>query len=355
MARKARIAFLLQMFGIGGMPKWLYHVAKSLQDEFEFYFIATHSDYVRPEYRQVARVAVLPFNKWILAAYLKWQRIDIAQVANLELYKLAAQVAGVPVVIERTDGLRGGAALNPKDGLDAVICSTEGVASLVRDMIAPDRVHVIYNGFDLKGYKRIAPERFGFSDQDIIVGRTSRLAAGKNISLLIQALIELRRDPKNQGVRLVICGGDNTQQGAQPMLDQLKREAEPLGESVVFTGEVFDTRAITLGYDIATCTSNENNEGIPNSLIEAMAAGKSVVATEVGDIPELVQHGKTGLLVREKDLEGLLKALKVLIGDVEKRRAMGSAARQRIEQDFDLASQVDRYAELYRRLLDTKP
>lgn len=351
MARKARIAFLLQMFGIGGMPKWLYQVAKSLQDEFDFYFIATHSDYVRPEYREVARVAVLPFNKWILAAYLKLQRIDIAQVANLELYKLAAQVAGVPIIIERTDGLRGGAALNPKHGLDAVICSTEGVAKLVREMIAPDRVHVIYNGFDLDSYAGVRRKRFGFSDKDIIIGRTSRLAAGKNISLLIQALIELRRDPKYQGVRLVICGGDNTQDGAQPMLKQLQKEAEPLGESVVFTGEIFDTRAITLGYDIATCTSNENNEGIPNSLIEAMAAGKPVVATGVDDIPELVQHGETGLLVGEKDLDRLVKALKILITDAEKRRMVGVAARKRIEQDFDLAKQVDRYASLYRQLL----
>ena len=138
------------------------------------------------------------------------------------------------------------------------------------------------------------------------------------------------------------------------MMVQLKREALPLGDSVVFTGEVFDTRAITLGFDIATCTSNENNEGIPNSLIEAMAAGKPIVSTRVGDIAELVIEGKSGLLFKEKDSQELVRALSVLVEDGDLREQYGKAGINRIKKDFDLVNQIKQYATLYQELLKSK-
>lgn len=351
---RTRVACLLQMFGIGGMPKWLYQLAGELQDEFEFTFIATHSKAVVPEYRQVAKVVVLPPNKWALAAYLALRRFDIAQVANLRVYTEAARLAGVPVIIERTDGLRGGAALGDKRGLDAVIASTRGIVPQLEQLIAPSKIHVIYNGVDTSRFENATIERLGFAPEDVIIGRTSRLAGGKNISLLIRAVIELRKQPAYGHVRLVICGGDTTQPGAVPMLEQLRNEAAPLGDSVAFTGEVFDTTAITLGYEIATCTSLPNNEGIPNSLIEAMAAGRPVVASRVDDIPELVEDGRTGLLFTSDDLNGLVEALKKLIDDKELREQMGAAGKAKIAAEFDLKQQSQKYAALYRQLLAAK-
>ena len=351
---KPRVAFLLQMFGIGGMPKWLFNVAKELKDEFEFYFIATHSNYVVDEYRHVAQVAVLPLRKWALARYLFLNRIDIAQVANLRLYADAAKLARVPVVIERADGLRGGSALNSKEGLDAVIASAEGVVPHLEKLISPEKIHLIRNGIDTNALQLTEAERFGFGPEDVIVGRTSRLAEGKNISLLIRAMIEIRKQSEYEHLRLVICGGDTTQEGAPPMLDQLKQEALPLGESVVFTGEVFDPSAITQGYDIATCTSMPNNEGIPNSLIEAMAAGKAVVATNVGNIDELVIAHKTGLLVESDDLDSLVEALRRLVDDKKMRAAMGRAGRVEVMRDYELAKQAKKYADLYGALLSKK-
>ena len=354
MASKPRIAYILQMFGIGGMPKWLYNLARCLQDEFEFYFVATHSDYVVPQYREVARVATLPFRRRILQAYLMWHRIDLVQMANLRLYADAALAARVPVVMERTDGLRSGAALNPKHGLDAVIASTQGTVPAIARLIDRSRIHVIYNGVDIDHFAHARPQRYGFAPHDIVIGRTTRLAGGKNISLLIRAVIEIRQNPAYQHVRLVICGGNTTQRGAVPMLAELKREAAPLGDSVVFTGEVFDPAPIVRGYDIATCTSRPNNEGIPNSLIEAMAAGKPVVATAVDDIPELVADGHNGLLVPSDDLHELVKALKTLIDDESLRQRLGTAGQGRVRRDFCLEKQVAKYAALYHRLIQEK-
>jgi len=351
MNSKPRVACLLQMFGVGGMPKWLYRLAGELGQDYEFTFIATHSKYVIPEYRKVAKVVTLPFTRWALAAYLFARRIDIAQVANLHLYVEAARLARVPSVIERVDGLRSGAALGSKEGVDAVIASTKGIIPRLEKLIAPAKIHLIYNGVDLMAYAGVTPERFGFQGDDVIIGRTSRLADGKNVSLLIRAVIELRKDQGYQHVRLVICGGDTTQPGAKPILKHLKVEASPLGKSAVFAGETIATEAITCGYDIATCTSRPNNEGIPNSLIEAMAAGKPVVASSVDDIPELVEQGRTGLLFASDDLNGLVAALKELVDDKGRRQQMGAAGKERISNDFEIKTQARKYAQLYDELL----
>lgn len=351
MKSKPRIACVLQMFGIGGMPKWLYRLAGELGGEFEFTFVATHSSTVVPEYKKVARVVVLPFNKWALATFLFVNRIDIAQVANLRLYVDAARLAGVPTVIERVDGLRSGAALGAKQGVDAVIASTKGIVPQLKTLIDKDRIHTIYNGIDIENLAGLQPERFGYSSNDVIIGRTSRLAGGKNIPLLIQAVRKLRSDPKYLHVRLVICGGDTTQPGSMPMLARLREEAKDLGDNVIFTGERLDSERVTAGYDIATCTSRPNNEGIPNSLIEAMAFGKPVVASAVDDIPELVEQDRTGYLFPSDSVDGLVDALKRLIDDHQLRQRMGDAGRQKIEREFDLKKQAPKYANLYRVLL----
>jgi glycosyltransferase involved in cell wall biosynthesis len=350
---KPRVAFLLQMFGIGGMPKWLYRLASQLRDEFDFIFIATHSSHVIKEYRQVAKVVVLPLNKWVLAAYLFLNRVDIVQTANLRVYIDAARIARVPVVIERVDGVRGGAALGDKTGLDAVIASTKGITTRLKTMIDEKKIHVIYNGVPSPDPGQQA-ERYGFAEGDLIIGRTSRLAGGKNISILIKAVIELRKDLGYRHVRLVICGGDTTQPGSQPMLAQLKEEARPLGDSVVFTGEVFDPTRITLGFDIATCTSLPDNEGIPNTLIEAMALGKPVVASRVGDIPELVEDGERGFLFESNDLNGLVAQLKRLLDNKNLRNRLGKNAAAYVKENFDLATQCQKYASLYLQLLMEK-
>jgi glycosyltransferase involved in cell wall biosynthesis len=296
----------------------------------------------------------LPASKWTLAAYLAWHRIDLVQVANLRFYTEAARLARVPVVVERTDGIRGGAALHSKEGLDAVIASTRGTIPELAKLIDPSRIHLIYNGVEVEHYAQAKSERFGFAPEDIIIGRVSRLGRGKNISLLIQAVKQLREHDGYQHVRLVICGGDTTQVGAEPMMAELKNEASALGSSVVFTGEVFDPAEVVAGFDIATCTSRPNNEGIPNSLIEAMAAAKPIVATTVDDIPELVEHEKHGLLVPSDDATALTKALRRLVDAPYLRQRYGQAGQEKARREFSLEPQSRCYATLYRELLKQK-
>ncbi len=349
---KPRVAYLLQTFGTGGIQTCLYNLASCLRDQFEFHFVATHSDYVVPKFKNVASTVSLPFDKKAIADYLKEHRIDLVQTHNLREYVDAAIGAGVSVVVERTDGLRNGAALKPKQGLDAVIASARGTIPEISKLIDESNITLIYNGLDLAALQRAKPERFGFAEEDVIIGRTSRLGRGKNISMLIKAVGELRRTYSH--VRLVVCGGDTTRPDADRILDALNAEAEPLGDSVVFTGDVERSEGITQGFDIATCVSLPGNEGIPNSLLEAMGAGKPVVATAVDNIPEIVENERTGLLVESDNVAQLVAALRYLIEHPDRAREMAQRGREKIESEFELDTQAAKYSDLYNRLLSEK-
>lgn len=155
--------------------------------------------------------------------HLFLNRIDIAQVANLRLYTDEALLVRVPVIAERTDRLWVGAALNSKAGFDAVISSLEGIVPHLENLIKLKRIHVIRNGSDVASYQVGEKERFGFGPEDVIIGSTSRLAGGKNILILIRAIIELRKEKAYQHIRLVICGGDTAQEGAPLYLNNSNR------------------------------------------------------------------------------------------------------------------------------------
>ena len=95
-------------------------------------------------------------------------------------------------------------------------------------------------------------------------------------------------------------------------------------------------------------------EGMPNAVLEAMAAAKPVVATRVGGVPELVVDGETGILVPPEDSEALARAIADLLQNTEKAESMGNAGMMRVQEHFSLTEMVARTDRLYRKLLKTK-
>jgi glycosyltransferase involved in cell wall biosynthesis len=93
-------------------------------------------------------------------------------------------------------------------------------------------------------------------------------------------------------------------------------------------------------------------EGSPLALVEALAAGRAVVATETGAIPELIRHGQTGLLVPPGNPRVLSAALGYVIDDHEMRRKLGRQGMQMVEQHFDFRVTADRYREVYESVLN---
>jgi glycosyltransferase involved in cell wall biosynthesis len=91
-------------------------------------------------------------------------------------------------------------------------------------------------------------------------------------------------------------------------------------------------------------------EGLPGSVLEAMAAGLPVVGTDVNGTREVVVDGETGLLVPPDDVDALTDALRTLFADASLRRAMGRRGRERAEREYSIAALVERKAQLLREL-----
>jgi len=343
---RPRIAFTLYDFHVGGIENWLYRLARALQDEFDFYFLATTVPDFLPKFGDVGTCAYLPSpNK--MRSYLQKHNIDIVQVHNQRWPIDAALAAGVPHIIERTDGTRSCTRVN-KSGLNLVIASSQGTVPLITKYFPAERIRLIYNGIDLQEVDA-APRKRPWPEEGFVVGRASRFGRGKNLGMLIEAAAQLKERLPN--LKIVLIGGDSAMPGAEPIEAELRAQAAPLGDAVEFMGIVENTLPLAKGFDVGTCVSNATNEGIPNSLIEAMACCKPVISTAVDQVPELVQDGVNGILILPGDVQALCTAIERLATGPALRRRLGEAGRRTVEERFSLQRAAKQYAEVYHELL----
>jgi glycosyltransferase involved in cell wall biosynthesis len=343
---KPRIAFTLYDFHVGGIENWLYRLARALQGEFDFYFLATTVPDFLPKFKEVGTYAYLSSpNK--MRAYLQKHNIDIVQVHNQRWPIDAALAAGVPHVIERTDGTRSCTRVN-KSGLSLVIASSQGTVPLIAKYFPAKRIRLIYNGIDLHEVDATPRER-PWPEDCFVVGRASRFGRGKNLGMLIEATARLKKHLPY--LKIVLIGGDSAMPGAEPIGNELRKQAAPLGDAVEFMGIVENTLPLVKGFDVGTCVSNPTNEGIPNSLIEAMACYKPVISTAVDQVSELVQDGVNGILIPPGDVQALCEAIERLATDPALCQQLGEAARRTIEERFSLQRAAEQYAAVYHELL----
>ena len=232
------------------------------------------------------------------------------------------------------------------DNLTARLCARIVAVSrstqdaLVAQGYPPGRIVTIPNGIDLE---RVQPLRPGGVPEGVpLVGEVARLCDVKGQSELLHALDGL------DGVHCVLVGVDLEQGGA--FRAGLEREAEELGlaERVVFTGYRSDARSLIAGLDVFVLPSW--TEGLPLTVLEAMAQARPVVATAVGGTGEAVLHGETGLLVAPRDVEALRAAIAELVADPERARALGEAGRRRVEAHFSVAGMTDAVLALYEEI-----
>jgi glycosyltransferase involved in cell wall biosynthesis len=169
-----------------------------------------------------------------------------------------------------------------------------------------------------------------------------RLIEAKGVLDLLEAWPRvLDRAP---GARLVLLGSGPLEEALQ----QRARAIAPRG-SVRVVGEVPDVRPYLRGATGFVLPSWA--EGLPNSLLEAMAMGLACVATEIGPVRDAVEHGRDGILVPAKTPERLAAALTAILTQPDLRGRLGQAARRRAEAEFSLEGCVDRLETLYRALV----
>jgi len=131
----------------------------------------------------------------------------------------------------------------------------------------------------------------------------------------------------------------------------LEQRAHDLGlaRSCLFVGYQEDVAPWYAICDVVVLTSA--SEGTPVTIIEALAAGRPVVATRVGGVPDVVEEGETGFLVRPRDTHALAERLEILARDPERRIAMGATGRERMLGRYAVERLVDDMDRLYRELL----
>ena len=262
------------------------------------------------------------------------------------LARLAAAAARVPVRVFTVHGwafkahsglasrayLWADRAMRPLTTATVCVARSELDAGLRARTCTEDATVVIPNAVDVGAAPRAA-----LAGEPPLLVSVGRLKEPKTFELLVEALGRV-------GVpyRAAIAGDGPDRPAVEAAVARTGARVELLGTH----GEV---PRLLAGADAFVLSSA--SEGMPISVLEAMAAGLPVVASAVGGVPELVVDGETGLLVPPGDADALADALERVLGDAELRRRMGEAARRRAEEEFDLARFRDAHVALYGRLL----
>jgi glycosyltransferase involved in cell wall biosynthesis len=206
--------------------------------------------------------------------------------------------------------------------------------------IPPDRLTTICNGVDLDRFRPAPRDGFGGGS---VIGSTARLHAENDHASLLRAFSRVSMRWPEAELLLV---------GRGPEEARLKALAEDLGTStrIHFVGEQEDVAPFLHQMDLYVQPSVA--AGMPNALLEAMAAGLPVVATAVGGTPEAVVEGETGLLVPPRNPMALADAMLKLLEDRRLAEAFGRAGRARVEADFGEKLMLQRVEALLDRLVE---
>ena len=218
---------------------------------------------------------------------------------------------------------------------------------LGRGGLAPGRVRVVHNGIPDPQQPAVDwRAQLGWPAGAPVVGAVGRLEPVKGFHLLLEALAELQEPPGpawSLPPRLVVVGD-----GSQRAELERRAGAPDLAGRVHFAGYREDAWRAPGGFDVLVMPSLQ--EAFPLACLEAMAAGRPVIASRVGGLPEMVEDGRTGLLVPPGDARAVAEALRRMLPDPAAARRMGAAARARFLDQFHVDRMVEQTALIYRDL-----
>jgi glycosyltransferase involved in cell wall biosynthesis len=225
-------------------------------------------------------------------------------------------------------------------------------ALIANEGIPDRRIRVIHNGIDLSAHRNgyhdgeAVRREVGAAPGDLVLMQIARLDYLKDHATAIRTVERVARQRPH--VRLILVG----EGPERAKIETLVREKR-LGANVRLLGQRTDIGRLLPAADLFLLTSI--SEGIPLTVIEAMAAGLAVVATRVGGVPEVVEDGRTGLLAPSGDDTALAAAVLQLAEDAMRRRQMGLAGRQRAHALFSEERMHEQYRQLYEEILPPSP
>ena len=352
-----RIVYLVQGMGTGGLERVVLHLACEMVRRGHGVTICCYDK--RGELATAAeeagvKVELIPRRRgvdlryiWRLGRWLKKQRPYVLHMHNetaLFYGTLAGRLARVPILIyTEHDGVFPRSLLSRWANrrlvkrLTHAVAVSEAVKQLwcQSDGIDPARVKVVPNGVPVPKIPvgqgtRSEPGR-------LRIGTVGRLSHEKGMDVLIEAFALVKAQLPQAELLLV---GDGAE---RPRLEGMVVE-RGLTDSVRFLGIRDDVPSLMTSFDIFVLPSR--SEGLPLAILEAMAAGLPIVATNVGGVSEAVQDGKMGFLLPPEEPKALADAIIKLAGDEELRSSLGRLACVRFNEQYELSFMVNSYEKL---------
>ncbi|MHB8067026.1 MAG: glycosyltransferase [Desulfobaccales bacterium] len=367
-----KILLVIGQLGFGGAERQLLYLLQGLdRRRFEPLLCVLNPGEVMPGFQSIDVPIVnlkryLPRNDVLrlfsLSALIRRWRPDLVHsfLANTYAF-LAARISRVPHLISERNIET--PACEDKNLLQrlmeplmfsraaAIVANSQAGAAVAErtKRARPERIYVVPNGIDTNAFDTLRPPQamrreLGLDPDRFTIGIIGSIVGNrKDHATFLRAMQSLtqRCGPKFQ----VVCVGGG------PRLEETRLLARQLGlgERTLFTGVRTDVPDILGALDLVVSSSQW--EGMPNVIMEAMAAGKPVVATAVGGTPELVIHEETGLLVPPMNPEAIAKASQIMIETPGRALAMGKAGRKRIENFFSIEKMVRDTENIYQLLL----
>jgi sugar transferase (PEP-CTERM/EpsH1 system associated) len=375
--RPPLIVHVIYSLGVGGLENGLVNLINNMpRDRYRHAIVCLHgfTDFAKriqgsdvPIYSLDKKPGKDPGLYVRLGRLLRQLKPDIVHTRNLAALE-GQVVAAIAVSARRVHGEHGRevdvAGLNMKYNLlrrmirpfvHRYITVSRDLEQWLIDRIGvePSRIRQIYNGVDSQKFRPWREEdsvpqwetKFA-NDQHVIIGSVGRMAPVKDHQTLARAFIMLiQQHPQlRETARLVIVGDGPCRENCA----QLLAEAG-LSDCAFLMGERNDVAELMRAMDIFVLPSL--GEGISNTILEAMATGLPVLATQVGGNPELVQASVTGRLVPADTPQAMAQALFDYVCDAQLRDSHGSAGRAMIERQYSLSAMVNEYMQTYDMVL----
>ncbi|MFU8858341.1 MAG: glycosyltransferase [Deferrisomatales bacterium] len=362
---KNLVVHILYSFGTGGLEKGIAAVVGGASPGFGHVIVCCgesgESARLLPPGTPVTELRKAPGNSpvflWRLARVLRRLRPDVVHTRNWSGMDgvLAARLAGLRGVVHGEHGW----GMDDPEGRDPrrlrvrrflsrwvreYTCVSRAMVGWLRDEVRVRKpVTQIYNGVDTGVYRPAEDRaalraRLGLPQGGFVAGVVGRLDPIKDHRTLFQAF---------EGVRARLPGAHLLVVGDGPERSPLEAAAGSC-PAVRFLGNRLDAPDVLRCLDLFVLPSR--NEGISNTILEAMATALPVAATAVGGNPELVADGETGTLVPPGDPEALGRVLLAYAEDPAARESHGRAGRERVLREFSVASMVAAYEAVYRRV-----
>ena len=225
-----------------------------------------------------------------------------------------------------------------------VVSNSKGLKELALKTNPRQNIEIIYNGVDVKKFQPDVLSRN--NDKFIITPGASRVTARKGLNYLVEAVRQLSEKYPKVSLKIMGDGSDK---------DTLEKLSRDLGikDKIEFLGRIPKDETAPYYREASVFVLPSLNEGMSNAMLEALATGLPILATDTGGSRELVENGENGFIVKMKDAGDIAKKIEALILDPRLRESMGVKSREKAER-LSWKRVADKYLELYEKIQNKK-